>query len=96
MYRCEICRKVVPPRIGQLRYTVYRQVVNSKYKGDGNGGRAYREEIEQEIPVCGSCYTALRDGVSLRELKKQNAVTKVQMRSPLRLQDIGENITKGG
>lgn len=52
MYRCSLCRASSNPQQPLKRHILYR--------ADGT--------ILKEMPVCGSCYSALRDGVTLAEL----------------------------
>lgn len=75
-YKCGICRSVVPS--GPMRkHYVYREVMVKQTCKDPTQRLVVREDsqrqIAEEIPICGSCGAALRDGVTLAELRKRFA-----------------------
>lgn len=63
-YRCDVCNEHIPPRLQQRRHIISR-VVRDRLGNE-------RSEIEMEIPVCPSCESALRRGVSLSELRRRH------------------------
>jgi len=82
-YRCRLCQSVVPPRQPRRVHVVTRLVPANVQRigtalsyGQGGWSRPIevrhpeREEIAREIPVCGSCQSALANGVPMVALER--------------------------
>lgn len=54
MYNCGLCRKTSEPNRPVIRWPVYK---------------AGTRNIAVELLICGSCHAALRDGMTVAELK---------------------------
>ena len=63
-YRCELCRRVVPPKKALLRHTTYR-VRGGRLVTLHDGSTASKTdlEIDREYAVCQRCKTRLDGGV---------------------------------
>lgn len=94
-YRCGLCQSVVPPRQPRRVHVVprlvpRRQQVIGRSQPYGEGGYSRpievthpeRTEIAREIPVCGSCQSALANGVSMERLVRTR-VKRVEAPAPV-------------
>jgi len=63
-YRCGLCQAVVPPRQPRRVHVVTREAPQRS----PFARTPYRTEIAREIPVCGSCQSALAKGASVEQL----------------------------
>lgn len=66
MYRCDICKRL--SEAGKPR------IVHLLYRTNGT--------ILREIPVCGSCKAALRDGVDFERLWNRHRIARVKDTQP--------------
>ncbi len=85
-YRCGICNGQVPPQHPMRRHIVYRNR-NRVYRKPlstedialariAGTNPLSHTEIEREVPACGSCLSAIRNGISVAELTKSRPITK--------------------
>jgi hypothetical protein len=64
-YRCSFCGRTAPKNTPQIRRTYYKK--------DSQG----HAQIIREVPICGSCDSAEREGVGHAELSQASRRAKV-------------------
>lgn len=68
MYKCGICGSLSRPGQPRFVHVVHRLVKSIRWIA-GVKSESQRSTVAEEIPVCGSCKSALANGVNLNDLR---------------------------